>query len=208
MGTTNDNQNKKDPRMEITFCTAQKAPSAAIWEFTESELCEAFLKISREFIPDFMEFTIDNDPKSGSLAGFVWLEKSSKHLTDNSLLNNPKVALQTELPAASDDINKFTKIFCKSNERHPWGDQSNKNRCGFKVDLTVYIDILVDKKGEEYQRQYGYRPSQFDVEIIPHFRERGDRKYDRLDYIEIKKSLRRKKFGSAKPVPVRAYRGR
>lgn len=208
MGMTNENRNQqqtvKDPRMEISFNTGSKAPSYCGWRLTEEELCAEFLKIARDQVSEFTEFTIGIDTKTGAINGYVWMEKKSKHLTDSSLVNNPNVALHVEISSVSDDINKFTKRFCRSNERTPYNDKMNRDRCGFLVDITKFIEIFVDKNGEEYQRQYGYRPPQFEIEIEPVFSEKEGRKFGRLDYIDIRKTTRRRRM-SRKPVPVRAY---
>jgi len=189
----------------LTYNPAGFLPSTAVFRLTLAQLKPVVLQCVKDFLSDAVNVTFITNGKTGEVATFVWIPSDSKHLRDESTLNE-RSAIKVPLTRYSSDLKEFMERFCYNDNKRVISEENGMHLAGIQIDLARIMKILFDERGNTFNKTFGGPRVQTNIKLIPNYEKgRDGQNFGRLLYLEIRKSTK-SGLEETEPHPKRSFK--
>ena len=179
-------------------------PVSSTWKLTPDQICSIIKNITKSYLNDVTDVTLDINHKTGAVYAYVWIPKNSHHVCDNEL-SGGQSAIHRTMIKYSPQLKEFMEKFCAKDRRRIFNEERNLPVCGIEVLIEAFMKIEFDETGYEYGKQFGeMNKKKTQIILTSNFTKEDSGKFGKLMYIEVKKTLKTA-YNSMLPRPKKSY---
>lgn len=190
--------------IDVLAMTASGAtPAGIFFHYTQTALEKGLLKVAKDDIPEFEDATIEIDYNTGSIYGYVWLDRNSSNLRDNHNSNSNDTAVKVEIRRFSQVMENFIKKYSPDGFKQVV-DNKEKTKCAVVVDIAKYLAVEHDMAGVLYKKKHNANPPKTKLDVEAIFDSKKDGRFTKFSHLKVTISLRNN-VNSDRPRPVRSF---
>lgn len=182
-------------------------PSAGEWRLTLEQVKEIIFNITKTYLDDIREATVEIDHSKGNLYAYVWIPTRSKHITNNDL-NVGNAAVRKSMIVYSTQMKEFMEKFCDKNCRRLLPEEHDNDIRGIEVNIAKFMKIEFDENAFEYGKitkdAFKRRTR---ISLRANFLSGDDGRYGKLQFLEVRKEVK-SSIQNYQPRPRRSYNAR
>lgn len=164
-------------------------PVKSVFMLDVDQMKKMVLTVAKAHLDDIETVTFAAD-RDGNVTTFVWLNRNSSHLCDTSVTKGSSL-VTTPISRYSPELKEFINRFCAKDKKQVMRDAiGSRPLKAIVVELSRFIAIMFDERGDEYGKVYNARRQRCDISYRWSFREGRHSKFEVIDYAEITKSVR------------------
>lgn len=150
-------------------------PVIAVYYLPADAFTNDILELARQYVQDFEMCTImretvrgEEDDATDIPIGYLWINANSSAITNDVGKKNADllpIKFTEYSPKMAEFINKYGTT--DSQKRRRLKEAANfPNLRAVQIDLKKILDAMFDLHGEKYQKEYGVRPYDTDIEYF------------------------------------------
>lgn len=191
----------------MSYSVSGYVPVESVWKLTPEQIKNVVFRIAKSMLPDIDYVTLETNPKTGAIEAYVWLNNRSRHLRDNTTMNEQS-AIHRPITRYSHELKEFMGKFCAKDKARTVGETTNYQVVGIEVLLERFLMIEFDANGEKYANEFGVNGKpQTRLRFGADYNKSNDDKFGKLRYIEITKSTK-SEIAQLEPKAKKSYQAR
>lgn len=190
----------------VAYSVSGYPPASSTWIFTVDQVRQIIKTHAKKFLNDVSDATVEANHDTGSIYGYVWIPKNSKHVCDNDL-NTQQAAINKTMTKYSPQLKEFMDKFCANNRKRVVAAEDDP-LVGIEIRIDEIMKLELDVEGVQYGKLFGdaYK-KKTKIKCYGEFTKGDTHRYGKLCLINVEKS-QKTSYRSRDPRPRKSYNAR